>query len=322
MPVTNYVWDVENDSYLMETDAAGDPTVTFTQEPTAYGALVSQRSATVTETFHTDGTGSIRSVTDSSGAVTHRYSYRAFGESITATGGSDNAFRYIGRQGYYFDSDIGTYYVRARTYSPATGRWLSADPARFVDGSNRYGYGRNDPVRFSDPSGLACIEACRLLTPLKPGPVTTTISAEAGGSEFAWGTNPVPIDSKPTHTILCVRKRLIYFPYYCCCGGVSTQTRLPFEQRQEVSILIDPDYVMIEGGKIGIGPHRIGPDVGIAWYDMGPGARKRVTNRYCKLLAFPDGGPGGKKFPPWRPCKVQRHVPCPDSIPPKTRTCR
>jgi hypothetical protein len=37
-------------------------------------------------------------------------------------------------------------------YSPATGRWLSADTS-MNDGLNRYAYVRNSPLRFSDPTG-------------------------------------------------------------------------------------------------------------------------------------------------------------------------
>jgi len=43
-------------------------------------------------------------------------------------------------------------------YLPPTGRWLSEDPAGYVDGPNQYLYVRNSPVNFVDPSGLAATE--------------------------------------------------------------------------------------------------------------------------------------------------------------------
>lgn len=38
-------------------------------------------------------------------------------------------------------------------YTPHNGRWLSEDPAGFVDGPNTYLYVGNSPTRFTDPSG-------------------------------------------------------------------------------------------------------------------------------------------------------------------------
>jgi hypothetical protein len=39
-------------------------------------------------------------------------------------------------------------------YTPHVGRWLSEDPAGYVDGPNRYLYVTNGPTGRSDPSGL------------------------------------------------------------------------------------------------------------------------------------------------------------------------
>lgn len=39
-------------------------------------------------------------------------------------------------------------------YTPHVGRWLSQDPAGFVDGPNRYLYVANNPTRRLDPSGM------------------------------------------------------------------------------------------------------------------------------------------------------------------------
>jgi len=50
-----------------------------------------------------------------------------------------------------------SYYIRARYYSPANGRWTSEDPAR--DGTNWYVYCDNNPVTFVDPSGMRSVFA-------------------------------------------------------------------------------------------------------------------------------------------------------------------
>lgn len=48
-------------------------------------------------------------------------------------------------------------------YLPPTGRWLSEDPAGYVDGPNQYLYVRNNPINRVDPSGLFCGCSCTCL---------------------------------------------------------------------------------------------------------------------------------------------------------------
>jgi RHS repeat-associated protein len=61
-----------------------------------------------------------------------------------------NPFMFAGQ---YFDSDSGLYYLRARYYDPSTGQFLSRDP--LVDLTREpYGYVHDNPLNFTDPSGL------------------------------------------------------------------------------------------------------------------------------------------------------------------------
>ena len=59
-----------------------------------------------------------------------------------------NPLRY---RGYYFDSDTGLYYLKARYYDPEIGRWINADDTANlgVDGSilsyNLFTYCLNNP---------------------------------------------------------------------------------------------------------------------------------------------------------------------------------
>ncbi|MFM0079931.1 toxin C-terminal domain-containing protein [Paraburkholderia sediminicola] len=50
---------------------------------------------------------------------------------------------------------MGLYYYKARMYSPALGRFLQTDPVGYRDDLNWYAYVGNNPINFTDPTGLA-----------------------------------------------------------------------------------------------------------------------------------------------------------------------
>jgi RHS repeat-associated protein len=58
-----------------------------------------------------------------------------------------------------YDSDLGLYYLRARYYNPATGRFLSRDPqnGKPYDPKtlHKYLYAGGDPINSLDPTGRA-----------------------------------------------------------------------------------------------------------------------------------------------------------------------
>jgi len=114
-------------------------------------------SGTWTPSFYGyDGGGSVRQLTNLSGAVTDTYDYDAFGNKINSTGTTPNGYLYRGEQ---FDADLGLYYLRARYYNPTTGRFMSRDPE---DGHisipvtlHKYLYASGNPVNRLDRSGNA-----------------------------------------------------------------------------------------------------------------------------------------------------------------------
>jgi RHS repeat-associated protein len=100
--------------------------------------------------LHTDRQGSVRLTTDSAGTVTSTTSYNAFGQRTGSTGTAQTA---IGYTGEWTDPSTGLVYLRARDYDPATGQFLTLDPA--VDLTRQpYAYAGNNPVLSTDPSGL------------------------------------------------------------------------------------------------------------------------------------------------------------------------
>jgi RHS repeat-associated protein len=97
--------------------------------------------------------GSVRLVVNAStGAITQRIDYDAFG---VVTLDTNPGFQPFGFAGGLADSDTGLVRFGARDYDPRVGRWTSKDPIRFAGGDeNLYGYVVGDPVNVVDPSGL------------------------------------------------------------------------------------------------------------------------------------------------------------------------
>jgi RHS repeat-associated protein len=114
-----------------------------------------QISGTWTPSFYGyDGGGNVRNLSNTAGAITDEYEYDAFGNAFTKVGNTPNNYLYRGEQ---YDSDLGLYYLRARYYNPATGRFLSRDP---LDGNavdprtlHKYLYVGGNPVNLIDPTG-------------------------------------------------------------------------------------------------------------------------------------------------------------------------
>lgn len=106
-----------------------------------------------------DGAGSVRQLTNAAGAVTDTYEYDAYGNSFTKSGTTPNNYLYRGEQ---YDQDLGLYYLRARYYNPASGRFLSRDPDDgYIDipaTLHKYLYVGGDPVNWIDPTGWDEVE--------------------------------------------------------------------------------------------------------------------------------------------------------------------
>jgi len=132
--------------------------------------------------------GDVVQLTDGTGTLQKSYAYDAFGNEKNPSSTDVNPFRYCGE---YWDSETGTYYLRARYYDPAIGRFTQADThwdvsnmiygdnpqkineredalglktytyvpeiTAIMQAGNLYVYGLGNPVAFADHSGEAVI---------------------------------------------------------------------------------------------------------------------------------------------------------------------
>jgi RHS repeat-associated protein len=138
MAVTNFIWDEVSDNVLLETDDNDAVTTAYVNRPEQFGELLSQDRSGAKSFFHYDGESSTSALTDENEDITDTFIYTAYGEEVARAGTTTNPFGYKGAVGYYTNAETSDIYVRARTYAPAIGCWLSKDPAGFIDGPNLY----------------------------------------------------------------------------------------------------------------------------------------------------------------------------------------
>ncbi len=100
------------------------------------------------------GFRSTRALFDQSKAQVAGYEYTPYGELYASSGTASTTHMFTGHD---WDATAGHYFAPYRYYRPDLARWLSPDPAGFVDGLNVYGYVRGNPAMRLDPRGLTVI---------------------------------------------------------------------------------------------------------------------------------------------------------------------
>ena len=120
----NGVYDV----YFFEKNLQGDILAVYGADGTKYIEYTYDSWGSFTTTYHNGG--------GSTSAVNNRFTYR----------------------GYYYDSDLGMYYLNARYYDQNIRRFVNADGqisgvGGDIAGYNMFAYCMNNPVNMSDPSG-------------------------------------------------------------------------------------------------------------------------------------------------------------------------
>jgi len=114
--------------------------------------LLRQRGTTTSRYWYVlDGRGNVVALTDINGAVVDRYAYDPWGEGLPE-GTSETVAQPFRYAGYWWDKELGWYWVSVRSYDPE-GRWLQPDPSE-QDGVRTYVYVGDDPTDWTDPTGL------------------------------------------------------------------------------------------------------------------------------------------------------------------------
>src|SRR5262249_40907522 len=144
---------------LQERDGGDALTKEYTSTTELYGDLLSAYASNggATSYYEPDALGSTDALLDDAGSETDRYAYRAYGLASHTQGTSANDFDSVGKLGYFRDSEIDLYLLRARYYDPLAARFISEDPLGYQDDIHLYRYGRNNPVSLTDPSGKAIL---------------------------------------------------------------------------------------------------------------------------------------------------------------------
>jgi RHS repeat-associated protein len=113
------------------------------------GLPIEQVSSGGTVTYlHHDQQGSTRLLTGSTGTVTGKCTYGAFG-TPTCEGASTTP---LGYDAQYTNSDTGLIYMRARNYDPSTAQFVTRDPWVTLTGEP-YSYVTDNPLTWADPTG-------------------------------------------------------------------------------------------------------------------------------------------------------------------------
>jgi RHS repeat-associated protein len=96
--------------------------------------------------------GTVRQLMGSQGQVVDAYAFDARGNELTNPQSQvQNPFRYVGKPGYYLDTESALMLLGVRYYQVDTGRFVNLDPIRYK--VNWYLYAGNNPLARIDPSG-------------------------------------------------------------------------------------------------------------------------------------------------------------------------
>jgi RHS repeat-associated protein len=145
--------DGETTTYTLDLNAGLTQVLSDGTNTYLYGNGRIAQENTATDYYLSDALGSVRQMTDGSGAVTYAASYSPYGEVLSSAGESTTSFGFTSEA-----TDVtGMVYLRARYYSPNLNQFIQPDtivPDPFQPAEwNKYTYTRDNPVKYTDPTG-------------------------------------------------------------------------------------------------------------------------------------------------------------------------
>lgn len=154
--ITRHVLDPSDDlsQVLQEQDANGNVKAHYIY---GLGLIARIDSASTVLYYHFDAQHNTVALTNDSAQITDTYTYEPFGTMLSHEGNTQQPFTFLGEYGVQQETSS-IYYIRARYYDSANGRFLSKDPypASLLNPQtlNRYVYSLNNPVSMFDVNGL------------------------------------------------------------------------------------------------------------------------------------------------------------------------
>jgi RHS repeat-associated protein len=171
--VTNYLYDGRGHRLSQTTgshtttylyDLTGDPAQLLGQTAdgveTRYlvglGGIIGQQQNNTWGYFGYDGLGSVRQLTDASGALRYSANYDPYGVPFYQAGDMSTILGFAGEP----TDPNGLQFLSTRYYNPAAGEFISHDPfagnLQDILSQNGYTYADANPVNNFDPSGMYC----------------------------------------------------------------------------------------------------------------------------------------------------------------------
>ncbi|MBC7251753.1 MAG: RHS repeat-associated core domain-containing protein, partial [Anaerolineae bacterium] len=138
--------------------------------------------------LHADHLGSTSLVTDHASRITARQRYYPYGEVRWREGTLPTDFTFTGQR---VEAGLGLLDYRARFYNPVLGRFVSADTVVPNPGNpqdlNRYAYVRNNPLRYTDPSGYLTEDQIKAYLGVETWEDVLAFFEAGGELEGRWG---------------------------------------------------------------------------------------------------------------------------------------
>ena len=122
--------------------------------------------------LHTNHLNTSRAMTDANGILVYKGQFAPYGAALAEWSGLSNTNLNVRKFTGYERDETGLDHAQARTYASVWGRFMQTDPMGIGDcqklpsplgaaiiskpqSLNRYNYVENDPINFTDPSGLS-----------------------------------------------------------------------------------------------------------------------------------------------------------------------